>query len=143
MINLFKEDGTPILPCAAKKLPVGAEVAELTKYFETKYFIPFSSMHKYQRKDSAWANQYRTELSDYANGFQSTTSELLPAFIRYDCVHDRLEKINPMPEKDNIYDPKDFGDNWDEQLDVQDFQKVSGWFFDYALVSLTYPIFHQ
>src|SRR5947209_7868583 len=57
------------------------ELLRDTEYFGAKIFIPFSSMHKYQGQDSAWAQQYSTPLADYAKGWDSKSSEILPAFI--------------------------------------------------------------
>jgi L-ascorbate metabolism protein UlaG (beta-lactamase superfamily) len=128
MINLFDEQGRRIPPRAAKKLPPGVEISGLMRHFGTKYFIPFSSMHKYQRKDSVWANEYTTELSEHAVGFDPGCGELLPAFIRYDCAKDRFEKIEP-PENSLLpRDPGEFGDDWNDPLDQADAERISRYF---------------
>lgn len=121
MKNFYDEDGThitrePILPL----LPLGPKIARQTEYFGAKFFIPFSSMHKYQRKDSIWAQKYASSLSEYADAFESKVSTILPAFIRYNCINDTWEKINPSETPPNVKDPKDFGDDWDEPLDPSD-----------------------
>jgi hypothetical protein len=107
MINLYSDGGEFILPGASKKFPVGKKISNMTRFFGTKYFVPFSSMHKYQRADSIWANQYTTPLSAYSEGFHSNTCELLPAFIRYDCATDQWEPIHPFPREDAVSRPKE------------------------------------
>jgi hypothetical protein len=119
MINYFDEDGTRIPPAPPVYL-LGPRIARDTDYFSAKFFIPFSSMHKYQRQDSVWAQQYSTLLADYAKGWDSKSSEILPAFIKYDCINDIWEKINPPETPLIIREPKEFGDSWEEPLEKAD-----------------------
>lgn len=128
MINFFKEDGSQILPAAAQKKLPGQNIAHLTKSLRTRYFIPFSSMHRYQRKDSAWANEYITPLKDYAIGFQSKTAEIFPAFIRYDCVNDKVEEIKPPEKIITLKDPEYFKDRWEDPLEKSDIAKLKKYF---------------
>jgi hypothetical protein len=128
LINFYNEDGSFIPPKAARKLPVGVSIAHATESWGVKYCVPFSSMHRYQRKDSIWANEYVTQLADYAVGFQSKTSELLPAYIRFDCQTDALTEINPPEEDDVVYDPEHFGDNWSDLLTTEEFNDVTNYF---------------
>ncbi|MCU1296836.1 MAG: hypothetical protein JWO91_1114 [Acidobacteriaceae bacterium] len=128
MINCFDEQGQRIPPPAAKKLPVGKQIAFQLAMFPTRYFIPFSSMHRYQREDSVWAEEYTTKLSDYPFGFDSKTSELLPAFIRYDCANDTYVSLAPPERSRSIRSPAEFGDDWEEQLDAVDVQKITRYF---------------
>jgi hypothetical protein len=121
MCNFFAEDGTRILRDPALLAePPGRHIAWSTEYYGAKFFIPFSSMHKYQRQDSIWAQIYLTSLSDYAKGFDSKTSEILPAFIKYNCVNDTWEPINPAETPSIIHVPKEFGDHWEEPLEKTD-----------------------
>jgi len=128
MINFYGEDGVAIPPSSAKKIPVGRSIAQLTGSYDTKYFIPFSSMHRYQREDSVWANQYITTLADHSVGFESKTTQLLPAFIRYDCAHDTFKEINPPKTPERILPPEQFGDNWNEQLEREDVSQIDKYF---------------
>ncbi len=128
MINFFDESGNRIPPPGAKKDPVGEAMAIEASTYGTRYVVPFSSMHRYQRSDSVWANQYTTEASDYGIGFSSRSSESLPAFIRYDCATDRLEQINPPERVVKVYGPEDFGDNWNDQLDRTEAEQLSRYF---------------
>src|SRR5690606_30572672 len=63
LLNVFDEDGNRYPPTAAAKEPVGPVIGQLLDAFGITHFVPFSSMHKYQRTDSAWANAYTTPLA--------------------------------------------------------------------------------
>jgi hypothetical protein len=128
MINFYDQEGHYILPKAARKLPVGMTIKQAAESWGVKYCIPFSSMHEYQRTDSIWANEYITHLSDYAKGFSSRTTELLPAYIRFDCEADEWREIDPPKAQQAVYEPEHFGDNWQDVLTAEDLQRVSGYF---------------
>ena len=128
MINFFDKDGARCAPLVGKGDSVGEAMAIEAATYGTKYIVPFSSMHKYQRSDSIWANDYTTEVEDYKVGFSSKSMELLPAFIRYDCEKDLVEEINPSRKMITVFDPKDFGDDWSEQLDAIEMTQLSGYF---------------
>lgn len=137
MINYFDESGNRILPLAAKKIPFGKNIALRAEAYGASYVIPFSSMHRYQRKDSIWANEYTTPLEDYSIGFQSKQCELLPAFIRYDCENNSYETIDPPKTKQNLLDPEEIGDSWNEPLDTTDFKKINNYFEPVELLNST------
>lgn len=128
MMNLFDESGTQLTPSAARRVPVGRSISWSTRQFGTRYFIPFSSMHRYQRSDSLWANEHTTGLDDYRRGFESTTTELLPAFVRYDCARDRWEEIAPPTRDLPVRQPEEFGDVWSDSLDAGDRKTASSYF---------------
>ncbi|HEY8154144.1 MAG TPA: MBL fold metallo-hydrolase [Myxococcota bacterium] len=128
MINYHDETGAFIPPVAARRLPVGPQIAELTRRFGADRFVPFSSMHKYQREDSVRMNQYATRLEDYPIGFESSRAELLPAFIRYDCRDHGFERIDPPENPDLVVAPAEFGDDWQERLEPAEVEKVSRYF---------------
>ncbi len=128
MMNFFREDGTRILPHAALKIPPGQTIARHAESYGVKFFVPSSSMHKYQRQDSAWADEYTTRLDDYAKGFSSDTVELLPAFIRFDCERDQLERIHPKEREREFRDPKEFGDDWSQPLEADEEGKLASYF---------------
>src|SRR5262245_4595847 len=77
---------------------------------------------------TVWAQQYSSPLSAYAKGWDSKSSEILPAFIRFDCMNDTWEKINPAETLPVVLDPKDFGDDWGEQLDKSDIEIATKYF---------------
>jgi L-ascorbate metabolism protein UlaG (beta-lactamase superfamily) len=128
MINFYQEDGTFILPKAAKKIPVGTNIADAAKSWGANYVVPFSSMHHYQRSDSVWANDYVTNLEDYKIGFSSKTCQLTDAYIRYDCETETFTNINPPEEESVIYEPEKFGDNWSDLLTEGGKKQISEYF---------------
>lgn len=128
MINFVDRDGDRIIPAAARKNPVGRVIARKTEAFGVRYFIPFSSMHRYQRTDSIWANEYVTELEDYGRGFDSKQSKLLPAFIRYDCTSDRWVELHPDVSSLHLLTPQECGDDWSEPLERGDIEKIQNYF---------------
>jgi hypothetical protein len=128
MINLFTEDGVPIPPAAARRFPVGRKIAFLTDAFGATHFVPFSSMHRYQRADSVWANRYTTALEDYPVGFDSPAARLLPAFIRYECAGRRLTELSPAALAPAVRAPQEFGDDWSEPLEPADVRLVDEYF---------------
>ena len=128
MINIFHESGGRLTPRAAKKRPIGQEIAMMLRHFPARYFIPFSSMHRYQRTDSGWADQFSTRLSDYALGFESSRSELLPAFLRWDCNRDTYEQISPSERPIRLVPPEHYGDNWSDPLEKDDAFHIAEYF---------------
>jgi len=128
MINFFDDNGDRIEPRAALRLPVGATIARVAESFGIKYIIPFSSLHKYQRSDSAWATEYLTPVEAYGIGFQSESCEILPAFVRYDCSNEDLEEIRPAENPTVIVDPKEFGDDWSETLEPKELELIKSYF---------------
>ncbi len=125
MINFRDEQGILVPPKAARKLPVGSSIAATTASYGVDYFVPFSSMHRYQREDSIWAEEFVTSISDFHRGFESDTSEILPPFIRVDCKKNAYQALNPKESNIKIYPPETFGDNWNDQLDQSDVKKVT------------------
>ena len=57
--------------------------------------IPFSSFQRYQREDSAWANDLIPELADYHADALPNWPEIIPAFVRVDCETDEITPLNP------------------------------------------------
>jgi hypothetical protein len=121
MCNFFDEEGNRISrDPSILTTPLGPRIARETEKIGAKFFIPFSSMHRYQRQDSIWIQSHTTSISDYAKGFYSESSEILPAFIKYDCMNDRWEKTNPSETPPCVRYPKEFGDDWEERLERSD-----------------------
>ncbi|MES2802452.1 MAG: MBL fold metallo-hydrolase [Bdellovibrionota bacterium] len=133
MIHFYDEDGKFIEPKAAsKRNPVGVTIQAVSESYGVTHCIPFSSMHRYQRTDSLWANKYATELDAYQNGFNSSSVQLLPAFIAFDCEGEHQQKqwttINPKSTEAIIFKPEDFNDNWSDILTAKDIEKVEHYF---------------
>jgi hypothetical protein len=128
MIHYLDEDGRRIPPPAAARVPPGQTISRMVDGYGARYFVPFSSMHRYQRADSFWANQYTTSLADYATGYCSKTCELLPAFVQVDLARDSVERIDPPEARVEPLPPEAFGDSWDESLDPAEAEKVRAYF---------------
>lgn len=132
MINFYDEAGNrvPSGPALRKanEYRVGAQVARVTDTFGARYFVPFSSFHRYQRTDSAWANDCTTAVEDFAVGYRSKHSEILPPFIRYDCISDTLLELHPSPAPETFEIPEAFGDVWSDELSAAEADAVSSYF---------------
>ncbi len=128
MINYFDEHGERIPPFAAKKLPPGAAIQRRVEKLGVRYFVPFASMHRYRRTDSAWADEYTTPIDAHSIGFASTRADILPAFVRYDCLRDAVESIDPEPNPATLHEPQEFGDDWDERLTADDKDAIDRYF---------------
>jgi hypothetical protein len=129
MINIFNENGERLLPVrTAQRHPVGREISLMMNDLRATHFIPFSSMHRYQRSDSVWANEYTTGLADYSSDFDTRTGTLLPAFIRYDCLTGTYRALNPPEQERRIHQPEEFGDNWSDPLETDEVQAVRTYF---------------
>jgi hypothetical protein len=128
MINVFDERGAFIPPHAARKEPLGPGIAAAMRYYGVRCFVPFSSMHRYQRADSVWVNAYGTRLADYPIDFDRAAGELLPAFIRYDARRDSVELIRPSERPPRSIPPGEFGDDWSEPLEPADAEGLDRYF---------------
>lgn len=117
MFNLYNEDGSPIRPENAAENSLGRRAGLRLAHFGAQFFVPFSSMHRYQREDSIWANEYGAPISDYRVGPPSIIKNVLPPFIRYDCVTDHLAEIGPPESELEVFAPSVFGDDWNDLLE--------------------------
>jgi len=122
MINFFDEQGHRVLPAAARKDPVGPQVAAVLHAYGIQNYLPSSSQHRYQRTDSLWANEFTTPETEFQNGFESTTARCLPAFVRYDLRRDDCSCIDPRSTAGTVARPEDFGDDWSQPLERDDEQ---------------------
>lgn len=128
MINLFDDEGRRIDQAEKARVPVGHQIARKMRAVGATHFVPFSSMHKYQRADSIWADRFTTQLEDYAEGFDRTAGELFPAFCRFDCVSGEVTAVKPPVRRRTVRDPRDFGDDPGDQLEEADARKVAKYF---------------
>jgi hypothetical protein len=131
-INYFNEDGERVKaePLIRKETgyTVGTDNGRFADRLGVTHFVPFSSMHTYQRSDSVWANEYTTSLSDYSLGYSSTRSTLLPPYVRYDCLTGEVEELCPAPTRPRVCEPEQFGDDWSEQLSSDERLEVQRYF---------------
>lgn len=128
MINIFDESGERVLPRAASKPKVGKEIRMRAEVIGATDVVPFSSLHKYQREDSNWANAYTTPLTAYREGFDSLGMTLHEPFIRVDVSNGEISNIAPEQTPDYIYKPEEFGDNWADELEKEDLTKIDAYF---------------
>jgi hypothetical protein len=128
MLNFFDENSVRILPRSKGHDRLGEAMAVQASMWGARFVVPFSSMHKYQRADSVWANPYTADAEDYRTGFESPTSELLPAFIRYDCVRDHVSAIAPPARAISVRQPEEFGDDWNASLEAGDLDRLRRYF---------------
>jgi hypothetical protein len=132
MVNFVDEHGDRVPSiCQLRKesgFEVGADVARMTETFGAGHYVPFSSFHRYQRTDSAWVNEFTTSVADYTRGFASDTVTLLPAFVSYDCATDSWQGIDPDLSPAVLFEPSEFGDDWNEQLDGDDVAAITRYF---------------
>lgn len=127
MINLFNEDGSFIVPRAAKKPRAGAKLSEFAKATGANSIIPFSSFHQYQRSDSIWAQKYTTPISAFTDGL-SPDHNYIPPFSSIDCNDLSVEVHAPEELPVTAKSPEQFGDNWSEELDEHDKRLIIEYF---------------
>lgn len=128
MNNFFDESGKRIESEAAKRPSIGRDIAHHMKRLGANIAVPFSSLHRYQRSDSVWANDLTPRLDEYSIGFDPHVGQLLPAFVSYDLIRDEYAPLKPQACPDNVLDPKAFGDDWDEGLSIEDWAVVRAYF---------------
>ena len=128
MINIFNESGERVLPIAASRPKVGKYLQSRAENFGATDIVPFSSLHKYQREDSNWANAYTTPHTAYTEGFDNSALTLHEPFIRVDVSNGEISNIAPEKTPDTIYKPEEFGDNWADELEKEDLTRIDAYF---------------
>lgn len=131
MINFVDEDGqrVPPLPQLRRErgYRVGDALAKAADGMRVTHVVPFSSMHRYQREDSIWANEFTVSDTDYKEGFRSRRAELMPPFIRYDAATDEWSELRPSPAQLQVFAARDFGDDWSEELEPAEAAEVEAY----------------
>ena len=130
-MNHWDPEGTPIPSFAQIRketgVRIGPENARLTDALGGTHFVPFSSMHQYQRDDSEWSNAYLTSLGEFTHGYQSSQSVPLPAYIRYE-VNGEISELKPQEIKRQVRSSIGFGDDWSEVLSRAESEEVTRYF---------------
>lgn len=124
MINYFDEDGNRIPPQAAKREPLGPGIAQALELYGIGHYIPFATLHRYQRTDSAWVNDHITEPGEFDKGFESATAKCLPAYSRVDLASGETSTLDPDKVSGELHAPEEFGDNWSDELEPEDVEKL-------------------
>jgi hypothetical protein len=129
MINFFGEDGER-LPYSRQRDSgtLCAWVRADAIRYRTRYAIPFSSFHRYQRTDSIWANSRTTPLQDFCVTSDPQKPQILPAFLRVDSETGEHQPINPPSAEDIIRSPEEFGDRWEDPLESSDKAALRAYF---------------
>ena len=104
MINFRDEEGRLIVPSRVlERRPLYEDIQRETGMFGATGFIPFSSLHRYQRRDSVWAQQHVVSTEHYAEPDdrpkRAGDAYVFPAFIRYCCETDVFSEICPPPPR--------------------------------------------
>lgn len=133
MINCYDKNGEFIIPPAVNNLFVGEQLSLVAKSIGANHVIPFSSHHQYQRSDSIWAQEYVTPLNAYKDGIFEDIN-FIPAFSEINCFTGDINEINPSKISVNIRPPKDFGDNWSDQLEKNDLNTIEKYFKEKELL---------
>jgi len=126
MMNFFDEDGRRLPP--PRMTPIGVTLTNRAHYWGATTVIPFSAMHRFQRTDSAWAEPHASQVEDYPEGFDSSRCELLPAYVRYDCIQDEVTPLNPARSREPFHEPGEFGDDWKQPLEPDEKARLTGYF---------------
>ena len=128
MINFYDNNNHFIPPNAAKKPACGNLYYNQMKRWNCNFSIPFSSLHRYVRSDSTQMNEYVTPLDLHYENFKNDFGELLPAFINWDSSKDDYSLIKPEINENEIKNPEDFGDNWNDDLNSEDKKVIEDYF---------------
>jgi len=128
MIHFFDEEGRLVPPQALKREPFLDDLEQALEHLGIRHYVPFSSQHRYQRTDSAWANECATPPEVYRTSFRSSDKIMLPIFCRYDFVQEDVRSLAPPPRPNVLLAPEQFGDNWSDELEAGDVEKIRAYF---------------
>ena len=126
MINIFDEKNRFIEPIAASKPAPGMLLTSQAKKINCTHAMHFSSFHKYVRSDSLWANRYTTPKDDLKRGWDNKVG-YFEEFSSIEINDNGFKKINSTyPEVNNIEikSPEKFGDYWNQELKINEFNIV-------------------
>ncbi len=128
MVNMFDEDGQRIAHPSALRTPLQPGVLGHLKHYGIDAYVPFATLHQYQREDSIWTNAHVTRPADLAPRDEAEAQRLLPAYTRYDAVADHVSALNPAAITAQPVDPRVFGDDWSETLRPHDVDRIRAYF---------------
>lgn len=128
MANFVHEDGSRVYDSDHFKSPIAPRYQSEAVRYGANAVIPFSSFHKYQREDSAWANGIVPSLADYMTGANPDGALILPPHVMVDCETDEVTEIAPPQLPHAIISPETFGDNWSDELDPDEVKRCFAYF---------------
>jgi hypothetical protein len=126
MSNFFDANGNRIE--RKPQPPVGRWLALYAHRVGAKSVVPFSSFHRFQREDSAWANAYRMPLSAYRRGFDERLAEFIAPFVWIDSASGETLHLDPPEAPDALHKPEEFGDSWSDELVTEDKRVLDDYF---------------
>jgi hypothetical protein len=132
MTNVYDAAGHRMSFPAERRLPLGRDAQRCALAHGAHRVIPFSTFHRYQRTDSAWANAWIPALADYAAGALPGGPDVLPAFVRVDCARDTIEPLSPPRREAAPRPPRAFGDDASDPLDLEDRRALDAYFLAHA-----------
>lgn len=133
MINCYDQNSSFIIPPAKNNTLVGEQLSLTAKSINANHVIPFSSHHQYQRADSIWAQEYVTPTYAYTKGLHKEIN-FIPPFIDLNCDTGEFKEICPKEIKPTIMHPEEFGDNWSDELSIDDLNSVKKYFLEKELI---------
>jgi hypothetical protein len=127
MIHVFDEEGRRIgLPDTTRR--IGWDLSAYAEQLGASHVIPFSSFHRYQRRDSAWANEFRPGRTAYREGFREDRVRYHDPFCFVDAASGEVTPIETTAAGSELREPEAFGDSWHDELDDADWRLVESYF---------------
>lgn len=133
MINCYDHEGRFIIPPAKNNTFVGEQLSLTAKSVNATNVVPFSSHHQYQRADSIWAQEYVTPSHAYTEGLHKDIN-FIPPFVVIDCETGLYKEIHPERIKPKVFQPEEFGDNWSDELSINDKKAIKSYFLEKELI---------
>lgn len=125
MINFFDEAGNRLMPRQNRE--VGDQLSRVAKMVGATHIVPFSSFHRYQREDSAWANEFTTPIEAYRRGI-STEYDYLGPFVEVDLPTGQVAHLDPPAVTARVLPPAHFGDDWDDHCTAEESRTITQYF---------------
>lgn len=132
MLNFFDEAGNRVPPAALRHEPCGPGIKAMLDHYDMDYFAPSSSMHRYNRTDSVWADACATPVDAHQHGFDGGRRTILPAFVQFDLHTGGYEKIDPQANDGPPEPPEAHGDDWSTPLEAADVALLREYFARFA-----------
>ncbi len=129
MINFWDEQGKFITRRKFSEDHVGKQLSDMASVIGANNIIPFSSFHQYQRTDTIWAQEHTVPLDLYKKGI-SKNHNFIDPFVFINCEKDEILKINPKKLNVKLKKPEEFGDNWSDELNSEEFIEVKNYFLE-------------
>ena len=128
MSNFFDENDKFIEPAIIENFSTGEYLSTIANVLGTKFIIPFSNFHEYQREDSVWANKYLEPIDTYHENISKNHIYIKP-FSYINCTKDDdFISLDLKSKKLEIKSPELFGDNWKDEFTLSDKKIIEDYF---------------